>query len=168
VRRTIVIGVDGSPSSVPALRWAADEARRVDGTVLRVIMASEPHYPMRLLDPAVPPATPLADFELEAESARVDRLDAVAEAEAELTMNKMLADVDLRGSSVTVETLAICGQPAKVLLDAAANADLLVVGSRGRSGFTGLLLGSVSAGVAHHARCPVVIVPHDYDEARSR
>jgi nucleotide-binding universal stress UspA family protein len=47
-----------------------------------------------------------------------------------------------------------------VLLEEAADADLLVVGSRGLGGFRGLLLGSVSQQCAHHAPCPLVIVPH--------
>jgi nucleotide-binding universal stress UspA family protein len=50
------------------------------------------------------------------------------------------------------------GQPARVLLDEARDADLLVVGSRGLGGFRGLLLGSVSQQCAHHAACPLVIV----------
>jgi nucleotide-binding universal stress UspA family protein len=52
-----------------------------------------------------------------------------------------------------------CGAAASVLLEEGKNADLLVVGSRGRGGFAGLLLGSVSQQVSHHAPCPVVIVP---------
>jgi nucleotide-binding universal stress UspA family protein len=50
------------------------------------------------------------------------------------------------------------GHPAEVLLEAAKDADLLVVGSRGRGGFSGMLLGSVSTQLAHHASCPILIV----------
>jgi nucleotide-binding universal stress UspA family protein len=53
------------------------------------------------------------------------------------------------------------GPAAKVLLDAGHDADMIVVGSRGRGGFAGLLLGSVSQQVAQHAPLPVVIVPHE-------
>jgi nucleotide-binding universal stress UspA family protein len=53
------------------------------------------------------------------------------------------------------------GAPARVLLEAASDADLLVIGSRGLGGFRGLLLGSVGQQCTHHAPCPVVIVPHE-------
>ncbi len=57
------------------------------------------------------------------------------------------------------EVRVIEGPAARVLVDVAQNADLLVVGSRGRGGFASLLLGSVSSQCAHHAPCPVAIVP---------
>ncbi len=59
---------------------------------------------------------------------------------------------------VTVERVVSEGSPGDVLVDAAADADLVVVGSRGRGGIKSALLGSVSSHVAHHAPCPVVIV----------
>ncbi len=62
--------------------------------------------------------------------------------------------------SLTIESSAVRGYPSSVLLDAAAEADLLVVGSRGRGGFAELLLGSVSHQCLHHATSAVVVVPH--------
>lgn len=62
---------------------------------------------------------------------------------------------------VQMETIAVEGQAANVLLEVAKGADLLVVGSRGLGGFRELLLGSVSQQCAHHATCPVAIVPHE-------
>ena len=65
---------------------------------------------------------------------------------------------------ITVERKLENGSPAYALIDASEGADLLVVGSRGHGGFTGLLLGSVSAACVHHAHCPVVVVrPPDKD-----
>jgi nucleotide-binding universal stress UspA family protein len=60
---------------------------------------------------------------------------------------------------VPMEGQVVQGHPAKVLIEAAANADLLVVGSRGHGGFVGALLGSVSHRCVAHATCPVVVVP---------
>ena len=64
-----------------------------------------------------------------------------------------------RPPSVTVR--AVTGLPAEELLNAAADADMIVVGSRGAGGFKRLLLGSVSTQVTHHAHCPVVVIPAD-------
>jgi nucleotide-binding universal stress UspA family protein len=63
------------------------------------------------------------------------------------------------GDSITVTARAVAGHPAEALLDAAEGAELVVVGSRGRGGFAGLVLGSVSQQVASHAPCPVMVVP---------
>jgi nucleotide-binding universal stress UspA family protein len=86
---------------------------------------------------------------------------------AQLAEDKLAAAV--RGAraearDVEMETIAAEGQAAKVLLETAKGADLLVVGSRGLGGFRELLLGSVSQQCAQHATCPVVIVRH-IDEA---
>ena len=78
---------------------------------------------------------------------------------AEAALQKSLQDVGAAASGVTVIPVLEEGQPADVLCAEAENADLLVVGSRGLGGFRGLLLGSVSQQVSHHAPCPVVVVP---------
>ncbi|GAB2766886.1 universal stress protein [Sinomonas soli] len=131
----IVVGVDGSPASGKALEWAIEEARLRGGT-LRVITAW--HYPV-LGDAAG--AGP--DVEVFRQSAADDQAALLSVAGGD--RSALSAEV-IEGSAVTV------------LLDAAREADLLVVGSRGHGGFAGLLLGSVSAQLVHHAPCPVLVV----------
>lgn len=129
---TIVVGVEGSPDSMQALRWAAVEAR-LRGAVLRVVHA----YPTA--------GSPQVVEQLDGRAR--DLLD-LAVAEAEQT-----------APEITVVAERVRNQSAaQALVAAAAGADLLVVGSRGLGGFTGLLVGSVSSQCVHHALCPVTIV----------
>ncbi len=140
---TVVVGVDGSEAATRALRWAAEDARR-RGALLRVVLAWE--YPPRAVGGAgwiVPDEAMLADQAAVMER----RLDDVLAAAAPL----------LEG--LELERRVVHGAPVPALLEAAAHADLLVLGTRGHGGFVGLLLGSVSQQCAHHAPCPVVIVP---------
>ena len=69
-----------------------------------------------------------------------------------------LSEVAGQDPDVTIYPIVVRGWPAEVLLNAAEGADLLVVGSRGRGGFTSALLGSVSQNCAHHATCPLLII----------
>jgi nucleotide-binding universal stress UspA family protein len=80
------------------------------------------------------------------------------EAGAEQLLESELEAVDVSG--IEVDRLVEPRNPVDALLESAGNSDLLVVGTRGHGGFTGLLLGSVSQQVSHHAPCPVVIVPN--------
>ena len=140
---TIVVGVDGSPASLEALRWALAEAA-ARGARLRAVHAwSHPFVtsPLGAVVPALDPGT-LAE------------LAGVARGRLE----EALAAAGAAASGVQVEPDAVEGGPAEVLLDAAQSAELLVVGSRGLGGFEGLLLGSVSRRCSQHASCPVVIV----------
>lgn len=144
----IVVGVDGSDGAARALRWALDEAR-LRGVQLRVIHAW--FVPLILSAPSD------ETFGIPPPAGSLEEVRSALAREAE----KVLA-ASLRGTGsddVQVVGEAVEGKPAHVLIDAAADADLLVVGSRGLGGFTGLLLGSVSQQCAHHARCPLVIVP---------
>jgi nucleotide-binding universal stress UspA family protein len=77
--------------------------------------------------------------------------------DAEKALDVALGEVDTSG--VEVERVVVEGPAGGALVEASRGAELLVVGSRGRGGFKGLLLGSVSQQCAHHAECPVVIVP---------
>jgi nucleotide-binding universal stress UspA family protein len=75
--------------------------------------------------------------------------------------DKALAEVgEPRPESVTVK--AVHGFPAEVLIDASRDADMIVLGQRGVGGFSRLLMGSVTSQVAHHATCPVLIVPSEH------
>jgi nucleotide-binding universal stress UspA family protein len=137
----IVVGVDGSDGAQSALEWAVDEARR-RGAVVHVVAAW-------LQTPVVgfPDAVGLASISEEIEA------DTRATAEA--------AVAKATGEGVGVEILVDVRRDtaAHALLEASQAATMLVVGSRGLGGFRGLLLGSVSQQCAHHAACPVVIVP---------
>ena len=136
----IVVGIDGSTGAERALEWAAQEAvLRHRG--LRIVAAWE--VPAQVYAGAMVPGVAADDFKSSMREA--------AEAQAEQGLQ---AHPDL-----VTELIVREGSPAAVLLEEAREADLLVVGTRGLGGFRGLLLGSVSAQVAHHATCPVVIVP---------
>jgi nucleotide-binding universal stress UspA family protein len=142
--RKIVVGVDGSKGALRALAFAAEEAR-LRGAALEVIHAW--HEP----DTFYPYSTVTADRLRE--SAQVGAHEA-----AQHTLDRALHEVGgLEG--ITVHTRVVGDPPARALVDASRDADLLVVGSRGRGGFAGLLLGSVSQQCVQHAACPVVVTP---------
>jgi len=136
---TIVVGIDGSEHGEAALAFAAEEAA-LRGAHLVIVCAWE--IPMIM---APIGAYPAEFFEGLAENARSIMEAAVARA----------AELQPLG---TCEGKAVEGQPAAVLLKEAEQADMIVVGSRGRGGFANLLLGSVTQQVVHHAPCPVVVV----------
>jgi nucleotide-binding universal stress UspA family protein len=137
----IVVGIDGSDASKNALRWAVEDAR-ARGAEVVALHAYE--APVPVLDAA--PATP------------VDLPGLVAEAhdDAQQFVTKVVAEVIGSVVSVDVAPIAVEDEPARALVDASRDADLLVVGSHGH-GLSGLLLGSVSHECAQHAECPVVI-----------
>ena len=140
---TIVVGVDGSPASLDALRWALAEAA-ARCAMLRAVHAWSHPLVTTPLGPVVPALDPEALAEL-AGAARAQ-------------LEQALASAGAAEAGVQVEPEVVEGGPAAMLLDAAQGAELLVVGSRGLGGFRGLLLGSVSQQCAQHASCPVVIV----------
>lgn len=139
----IVVGVDGSTQAQAALQWALQEAE-LRGVPVQVVMAwrTVPVYNAPNIQALSSPI--ITDQELAAS----------AQAEVE----RIARDAGQDGK-VTVTGEAPEGHPARVLIDAAADAGALVVGSRGHGGFVGALLGSVSQHVVAHAMCPVVVVP---------
>ncbi len=141
-RPSIVVGFDSSRGSSAALHWALDEARR-RGALLRVVAAWE-------LPTAVGAPVPLPTGFAPA---------ALAHAAAEQEVRAAVGDA----SDVEVEISVVEGQPRAILLEAAKDALLLVVGRRGTSSWPGLTLGSVSEACARLAPCPVLIVNHPQD-----
>ena len=137
----ILVGVDGSESSKDALRWAARQAK-LTGADLDVVAAWA--FPLTWGWAL----TYVNDFDPEGQTRRV----------LETTVKEVL------GPSPDARIVVVEGRPAPVLLKAAKDAELLVVGSRGRGEFSGMLLGSVSEHCVHHASCPVVVVPRRSDD----
>ncbi|NKX55026.1 universal stress protein [Arthrobacter mobilis] len=139
-RHGIVAGVDGSDQSLCALTWAAREAaaRR---TPLHVITA----YTIPVF----------AASSMDAGYATLD--DQVIREGAEAVLEQAVARI--AGYGIDVHPAVETGDAAGVLLDLSEEAELLVVGTRGRGGFVGRLLGSVSSAVPAHAKCPTVTVP---------
>ncbi|MEO9140199.1 MAG: universal stress protein [Jatrophihabitans sp.] len=131
----IVVGVDGSEGSKDALRWAK---RIADATGSGIDAVSAWEFTSTYGWSGLPPYAPLLDVE----KALTDTVDEVFGSERP-------KDLELHARQ---------GSPAGVLIEASGRAQMVVVGSRGRGGFTGMLLGSVSAKVVEHAQCPVTVV----------
>lgn len=132
----IVVGIDGSPDSEEALRWAIAQAERMGATV-EAVTAWE--VPISIV--IVPTATE-EDYENRAREVLQATIDAV-----------------LDGTPpVPVSAYPIEGRPAHALTNQARGADLLVIGSHGRGELPGMHLGSVASYCVHHAPCPVVVL----------
>ena len=138
----IVVGIDSSNHSMTALEWAMREAA-VHGEPLTVVTVE-----VVVASGWGGSQVYGADYELR------DKAQKAAE-EAVAAIKTKLGDA--APASVTVK--ALIGQPAEQMLEAAKEADHLILGRRGTGGFNRLTLGSVSSQVAHHADCPVTIVP---------
>jgi nucleotide-binding universal stress UspA family protein len=141
----IIVGIDGSARSRQALEWAVSEAavRHAPLTVLTVHQAMAGFVTSPVAYPG--------------DQGLTDQAQELAQKETDDVLAKV--DEGSRPPSVTVR--AVNGLPAEELLKAAADADMIVVGSRGAGGFARLLMGSVSTQVTHHAHCPVVVIPAD-------
>lgn len=136
----IVVGVDGSEHSRQALSWALREAARTGSTVEAIACWEWPA--------TVGVVGPYADVDFD-----IPRMTRQVADEA--VANVVAATEEASG--VTVRTRVVEGYPARMLIEAAAGAELLVVGSRGHGTVRGLLLGSVGLHCATHAPCPVLI-----------
>jgi nucleotide-binding universal stress UspA family protein len=129
-----VVGVDGSPQSAAAVDFAFEEAA-LRGAVLRALHVWHPPR-LGVLD------------------------EDAALQECRRLLSETVAGRTAAHPEVELHHEVVQGHPVQVLAKAAEHALGLVVGTRGHGGFTGMLLGSVSQGVLHHARCPVINVPH--------
>lgn len=158
MRAPVVVGVDGSPGSTAALRWALAEARLREAP-LRLVHAYQPAtISVTGAGGGVAPVPfPLEDLE---------RLRGIAEAAGRRVLADAVRELGTEAmGDVQVEKELVEGPAASALLEAGRGAGLLVLGSRGHGGFVGLLLGSVSQQCAQHPPCPVVILPPAADES---
>jgi nucleotide-binding universal stress UspA family protein len=161
----IVVGVDNSPGARKALTWAVAEARLRGATVQVVYvhkgeeLAAPLFFPSQHALPTMPTGSvgEPSQVELAGVLRSQETLRQAERGRGEELVDQLLGEVGVEGvdvqSSVVQER-----HPADVLVELSADADLLVVGSRGRGGFRGLLLGSVTHACVLHATCPVVVV----------
>ncbi|HEX5596729.1 MAG TPA: universal stress protein [Micromonosporaceae bacterium] len=140
--KPIVVGYDGSPSSVAAVDWAAAEGLRTGRPVVLAHAFMQPTTPAVLPGPGVFPHM----------AARRDAEDMIFQAAAEAALSHL--GVDITG-------VLLSGPPAVMLCEQSRQASLIVLGNRGRGGFAQLLLGSTGVAVSAHAHCPVVVVRGD-------
>lgn len=136
----IVVGVDGSPSSRKALEWAVGQAERTGAQVEAVTAWEYPQF--------------YGSMGWTFPQGGNDMISTAAEA----VLAEAVAETVEGHPGTVVHPKVTYGSPAEVLLEAAKDADLLVVGSRGHGAVAGALLGSVGHNCAQHAPCPVVIV----------
>jgi nucleotide-binding universal stress UspA family protein len=131
----VLVGIDGSPASIRATEIAFDEASRrgVDVVALHAWRDITTVYEMPGLD-----SRQLED-------------------DARLSLAERLADFGESYPDVTVHRVVVCDQPSRQLVERAKDAQLVVVGSHGRGGFAGMVLGSVSTAVVHAAKTPTIV-----------
>lgn len=143
VEPVVLVGVDGSEQARAAVLVAAEQAQRWN-------------MPLRMVC-AVPPFT----GSLAWVPAPLDREALYADIQIQLDAGKAWLQSHFPGLQISHKVFD--GAPVEVLIDSSATGQLMVVGSRGRGGFAGMLLGSTSQGVLHHAKGPLMVVPDHYD-----
>ncbi|NUT18868.1 MAG: universal stress protein [Hamadaea sp.] len=132
VHQAIVVGYDGSAYADRALRWAADESLRTGDPVRLVHVLPPPYDPAAWQVELIDPATRMVEL------ARAETVE--------------------RSPRLSITAEVIVGDPITVLRELSAESGLIVLGSRGLGGFTGMLAGSVAVAVATHAACSVVLI----------
>ncbi len=144
--RRIVVGVDGSPSAEVALRHAVGQAKVWDAELVAVA--------------GVPLGTGAGI--LAWLPSQIDHEQVLADVKAGLDV--IVDRFEAENPGMTIKRHVLDGSGAELLTEFSTAADLIVVGSRGRGGFRGLLLGSTSQAVLHHSACPVLVVTRRCDE----
>ncbi|GAB3693802.1 universal stress protein [Nocardiopsis oceani] len=145
----VVVGVDGSDSSRRALRFALEHALATDSDVV-VVNSWE-----------VPLPQDAASLAADAQSLHEEVFDRQSE---EVVAGVLAEVIDDRTENLDISAVRMQANPVEALLKAGEDADLIVVGSRGRGGVRGLVMGSVSQGVLHHAKGAVAVLPPHADE----
>lgn len=135
----VVVGVDGSAAGMPAVEAAFATAAQRRTDLLAVRVSAD-------LTPMAAPMVPMSDDDMVAAERRL--------------LQQVVDACRSRYDQVNVLDQVIVGDAGHTLVRLSEQAQLLVVGARGRGGFAGLVLGSVSQKVLHHAACPVLVVPH--------
>jgi nucleotide-binding universal stress UspA family protein len=135
-QRRIVVGVDGSVPSKAALTWAISQAK-LTGAVIEAVIAWD--FPAMVGYPML-----MSEIDFEQLATQI--------------VGDAVADVAGGDEPVKITTRVIQGNPAQVLVEESAGADLLVVGNRGHGGFVEALLGSTGQHCVHHASCPVLVI----------
>jgi nucleotide-binding universal stress UspA family protein len=148
-RGKVVVGVDGSDSSRRALRFALNHALAT-GSQVMVVNSWE-----------VPLPADEASLAADAQSLHEEVFDRQSE---EVVAGVLAEVIDDRTQDLDISAVRMQADPVEALLKAGEDADLVVVGSRGRGGVRGLVMGSTSQGVLHHARGPVAVLPPHSDE----
>ena len=138
-----MVAVDGSPAAQGALEWALMEGRSRK-TAVKVIHAWE--FPLASYYPEIDTTIDPGHYA----------------ASSRHLLSEALAAESVIDRPDDVEAQSVLGDPATVILEAAKNADLVVVGSRGLGGLMSIALGSVAARVSQHADCPVVVIPPEH------
>lgn len=144
----VVVGVDGSKRALAAAIWALREAKRINAPLTMVSAYTLPIFPSVAVDAAT------GGHE---DSALAQSCRQILEA----------TKAELGETDVEIRTVVELGDPGSVLVDYSHDAEMLVAGPRGRGGFLGLLVGSVSRGLPAQAKCPVVLVPRGGEESRA-
>ena len=139
----VVVGVDDSEQAAAALRWALAEGA-LRGVPVEVVHSWSP--PMSALPFGATLVVPVDE----------PAIDAAARQHLDQVVAAALAEMD--GPAPDVQPTVLPGAPAMTLIEVSETADLLVVGSHGRTGLSKLVLGSVALSCVHHAHCPVVVV----------